>query len=93
MASWPTISKTSWVSIHPVGEKEPNAFGLSDMHGNVWKWVEDDYHADYQNAPVDGTAWVDTSKETSGAPRRRVGQFYLELPSGLPKQELPGHPQ
>lgn len=42
---------------HPVAEKQANAFGLYDMSGNVWEWVEDSYHADYNGAPVDGSAW------------------------------------
>jgi formylglycine-generating enzyme required for sulfatase activity len=42
---------------HPVGQKLPNSYGLYDMHGNVWEWVQDRYHDDYDGAPTDGSAW------------------------------------
>jgi formylglycine-generating enzyme required for sulfatase activity len=42
----------------PVRSFKPNSFGLYDMHGNVWEWVEDAWHESYQDAPLDGSVWV-----------------------------------
>lgn len=61
---------------HPVCEKRPNAFGLYDMFGNVWEWVEDCWHDNYQNAPIDGSAW-----DLEGCNYRvlRGGSWYFKL--------------
>ena len=59
----------------PVGLKAPNELGLYDMSGNVWEWCEDDWHVDYQKAPDNGSAWIDSPDRGSLRVNRGGGYF------------------
>ena len=63
----------------PVGSYARNAFGVYDVHGNVWEWTEDCWHASYDGAPSDGSAW------TSGECSQRVtrGGSWDSVPQSL----------
>jgi formylglycine-generating enzyme required for sulfatase activity len=75
----------------PVGSFLPNAFGLYDMHGNVWEWLEDCFHSGYEGAPTDGSAWTsgDCSRhEFRGGswmmgPRALRAAYRESVPAGL----------
>jgi formylglycine-generating enzyme required for sulfatase activity len=54
-----------------------NAFGLCDMHGNVWEWCQDHWHENYEGAPADGSAWL-TDEESAGRILR--GGSWFDLP-------------
>ena len=65
----------------PVGSFAANAFGLYDLHGNVWEWVEDCWHNNYQGAPTDGRAWT---TGCDGSVRAVVrGGSWNSIPRGL----------
>jgi formylglycine-generating enzyme required for sulfatase activity len=53
-----------------------NAFGLCDMHGNVWEWCLDHWHGNYKGAPTDGSAWLTDDKNARRV--RRGGSWDLD---------------
>ncbi|MEI6065002.1 MAG: formylglycine-generating enzyme family protein [Pseudanabaena sp. ELA748] len=73
--------KNSDNKTQPVGQKTPNAWGLYDMHGNVWEWCADDWHDSYEGAPTDAQIWIKDVKnyEDGGETKKllRGGSWYF----------------
>ncbi|GCA84589.1 serine/threonine-protein kinase pkn1 [Microcystis aeruginosa NIES-2522] len=63
----------------PVGQFPPNAFGLYDMHGNVWEWCADTWHDNYDGAPTDGSAWIENGNNNRSPLR---GGSWCSFPYG-----------
>ena len=64
-----------WEYTAPVGSFPPNAYGVHDMHGNVWEWVEDCWNGSYAGASSDGSAWL---RGDCGRRVLRGGSWYYD---------------
>ena len=58
-----------------MGSFDPNPFGLYDTLGNAWEWCQDCWHANYENAPLDGSAWEEKNDEDCRKRVIRGGSF------------------
>ena len=63
-----------------VGSKPAGVYGVYDLAGNVWEWLEDDYHSSYDNVPSDGSAWVENPRASERVIR---GGSFLDYASSL----------
>ena len=73
-----------------VGSYRPNAWGLYDMHGNVWEWVEDIYQDSYAGLPTDGSA--NTTIGDSSSRRFRGGSYFSDSYSSRSAYRLGNYP-
>lgn len=75
IGSWIHECKDGYGYTSPAGTFKANPWGLFDMIGNAWQWVEDCWHKDYTGAPTDGSAWVSGCQEGNGR-MIRGGSWY-----------------
>jgi len=75
------LSQYAWFDensneMQPVASKKPNPWGLYDMHGNVWEWTADCWHDNYDQAPINGEAWLDGAGAECDLRVIRGGSWY-----------------
>ncbi len=65
-----------------VASKAPNAWGLYDMSGSIWQWVEDVYHTSYVGAPTDGSAWTALRLDSEEILQREIDALLQAVEQG-----------
>lgn len=70
------LGRDKWLNTSPSGSFDPNPFGLYDMVGNVYQWVQDCAHNDYKGAPTDGRAWLAENNGDCAYRGLRGGSWY-----------------
>ncbi|MCI4665221.1 MAG: SUMF1/EgtB/PvdO family nonheme iron enzyme [Neomegalonema sp.] len=76
----------------PVGSFAANPWGLHDVHGNVWEWVQDCWHGSYRGAPTDGSAWMAVGKGDCSSAVLRGGSWNYN-PDWLRSAVRSGYPR
>ncbi|WP_269848830.1 formylglycine-generating enzyme family protein [Methanosarcina horonobensis] len=75
LSEYAWYTENSGRKTHPIRQKKPNSWGIYDMHGNVWEWVQDKWHENYNGSLCDGSAW---EEGTSSNRVSRGGSWYCD---------------